>query len=223
MVSHDLRTPLASLYGTLELLIAGVYDSKDEIGKNRLQKALGSLNRLLNLINDLLDLDKLEAGKMTMELKLANVADLTKKSIDSVAGYAESHDVKITADLPDINLTADEDRFIQVMVNLLSNAIKFSPPDSNVQINANLCSDESANKYCEIKISDQGRGIPSEQIPFLFERFRQTDKGDGKRGVGTGLGLAICKAIVEGHEGTIGATSELGKGTTICIRLPAVS
>jgi len=91
-----------------------------------------------------------------------------------------------------------------------------------VKITANRCSDDSANSYCEIKISDQGRGIPSDQVPFLFERFRQTDKGDGKRGVGTGLGLSICKAIVEGHEGSIGAMSELGKGTTIWMRLPAV-
>jgi PAS domain S-box-containing protein len=222
MVSHDLRTPLSSVYGTLELLKAGVYDSRDEIGKSRLDTALGSLNRLLNLINDLLDLDKLEAGKMTMDLRLARVSDITTKSIDAVAGFAESHKVQITADVPAINIAADEDRLIQVMVNLLSNAVKFSPPESSVKITASRCSDESGNSYCEIQISDQGRGIPSDQIPFLFERFRQTDKGDGKRGVGTGLGLAICKAIVEGHEGTIGAISEPGKGTTIWVKLPAV-
>jgi PAS domain S-box-containing protein len=222
MVSHDLRTPLSSLHGTLELLVAGVYDSKDEIGKNRLQKALGSLNRLLSLVNDLLDVEKLEAGKMKMDVGPASVSELIKKSIDAVAGFAESHKVKLVSDAPDIIVTADEDRLIQVMVNLLSNAVKFSPPDSSVTIAASLISVDGADDCCEIKISDQGRGIPPEQVPFLFERFRQSEKGDGKRGVGTGLGLAICKAIVEGHEGTIGATSVVGEGTTIWLRLARV-
>ncbi|HEY9734347.1 MAG TPA: ATP-binding protein [Drouetiella sp.] len=220
MVSHDLRTPLSSLHGILELLIAGVYDSKDEIGKNRLQKALGSLNRLLTLVNDLLDVEKLEAGKMKMDLHAISISTAVRKSIDAVAGYAENHKVRVISDVPEISVTADEDRLIQVFVNLLSNAIKFSPPNSTVQVTATLGASDAADSYCEVKISDQGRGIPPEQVPFLFERFRQTEKTDGKRGVGTGLGMAICKAIVEGHEGSIGATSEVGKGTTIWLRLP---
>lgn len=233
MVSHDLRTPLSSVHGTLELLLADVYDSRDEKGKNRLRKALGSLDRLLSLVNDLLDLEKLDAGKMVMDIKPTSVPELIKKAIDAVAGFAESHNVQVSGEAAEIIVMADEDRVIQVMVNLLSNAIKFSPPGTSVKISAGLISengDDGAHSgdlkgagvhgYCEIQISDRGRGIPADQLPFLFERFRQTEKGDGKRGVGTGLGLAICKAIVEGHEGTIGASSELGKGTTVWLRLP---
>ncbi|MBS2004412.1 MAG: HAMP domain-containing histidine kinase [Cyanobacteria bacterium SZAS LIN-5] len=168
-----------------------------------------------------------------MDIKPTSVPELIKKAIDAVAGFAESHNVQVSGEAAEIIVMADEDRVIQVMVNLLSNAIKFSPPGTSVKISAGLVSangDDGAHSgdlkgagvhgYCEIQISDRGRGIPADQLPFLFERFRQTEKGDGKRGVGTGLGLAICKAIVEGHEGTIGASSELGKGTTVWLRLP---
>lgn len=233
MVSHDLRTPLSSVHGTLELLLADVYDSRDEVGKNRLRKALASLDRLLSLVNDLLDLEKLDAGKMVMELKPTSVPELIKKSIDAVSGFAESHKVQVSGDAAEIVVMADEDRVIQVMVNLLSNAIKFSPVGASVRISAVQSSSDKDNgarsgesqgagvrRDCEIQIADQGRGIPADQLPFLFERFRQSQKGDGKRGVGTGLGLAICKAIVEGHEGTIGASSEAGQGTTVWLRLP---
>lgn len=220
MVSHDLRTPLSSIMGTIEMFTIGIYDSTTEVGKKRLNTALSNVNRLLNLVNDLLDVEKLDAGKMKMDFQTMNVADAVKKSIDAVASVAENHGVKVASEVPEINISGDEDRLIQVMVNLLSNAIKFSPKDSSVCISADLEISKGANEFCELQITDQGRGIPEDQVPLLFERFRQTEKKDGKRGVGTGLGLAISKAIVEGHDGTIKATSELGKGTTIWIRLP---
>ncbi len=223
MVSHDLRTPLSAIQGSIELVKEGMYDSKDEAGKSALQKMYLSTNRLLTLVNDLLDIEKLEAGKMVKELKRTNLDDVFRKAVGSVAGFAEVHEVEVEYREEDIFVLADEDRLVQAVVNLLSNAIKFSNSPATVQIKTQLIDEKNADQnvpFCEVQIIDQGRGISEEKAKTLFQRYSQAEKSDNKRGVGTGLGLAISKAIVECHNGSIGVRSKEQEGSTFWFRVP---
>lgn len=221
MVSHDLRTPLSAIQGSIELFREGMYDSKDEAGKSALQKMYLSTNRLLALVNDLLDIEKLEAGKMVKELKRTNLDDVIRKSIGSVAGFAEVHEIEIEYEEDERFIMADEDRLVQAVVNLLSNAIKFSNAPASVQIKTQLVKENGQGEpLLEVQIIDQGRGISEEKAKSLFQRYSQAEKSDGKRGVGTGLGLAISKAIIECHYGTIGVRSKVDEGSTFWFRIP---
>ncbi|HEY9733543.1 MAG TPA: ATP-binding protein [Drouetiella sp.] len=218
MVSHDLRTPLASIKGTLSMISEGVYDPSSEMGKKRIVDAEISIDRLVNLIGDVLDIEKLEAGQMTVEEDVVNLAQVVNESIEAVRGVAEQTRIniefKVVEDV-DVDVLGDNDRLVQVMVNLLSNAIKFSPEGSSIQIGVG-----ADNGMAEVRITDHGRGIPASNIEIIFERFKQSQTSDGKRGKGTGLGLAICKAIVEAHKGTIGVESREGEGSTFWFKLP---
>jgi PAS domain S-box-containing protein len=223
MVSHDLRTPLSAIQGSIELFKEGMYDSKDEAGKSALQKMYLSTNRLLTLVNDLLDIEKLEAGKMVKELKRTNLDDVFRKAVGSVAGFAEVHEVEVDYREEDIFVMADEDRLVQAVVNLLSNAIKFSNSPATVQIKTQLIDEQNADQtgpFCEVQIIDQGRGISEEKAKTLFQRYSQAEKSDNKRGVGTGLGLAISKAIIDCHNGSIGVRSKEQEGSTFWFRVP---
>lgn len=215
MVSHDLRTPLTSVRGTLSLLVEGVYDSNSETGKNRLHLAQQNIDRLINLINDLLDIEKLEAGMLAMTFDDVMVSEVVNASIADVSGIAEQHKITITPRFNDMTMFADRDRLVQVVVNLLSNAIKFSPDRAQIDVVA-----EKQGDVVEISVVDHGRGIPKEAIDSVFDRFKQVQQSDGKHGAGTGLGLAICRAIVESHHGTIGVESEEGKGSRFWFRIP---
>jgi len=224
MVSHDLRTPLSAIQGSIELFKDGMYDSKDAAGKSALQKMYLSTNRLLALVNDLLDIEKLEAGKMVKDLKRVDLAEVIKKSIGSVAGFAEVHEIKLVTEVSETFINADEDRLVQAVVNLLSNAIKFSHSGSTVTVRGELVGkdgkEDGEKSELEVQIVDTGRGISPEKVNSLFQRFAQAEKTDNKRGVGTGLGLAICKAIIECHHGSIGVTSKLAEGSTFWFRIP---
>ncbi len=221
MVSHDLRTPLSAIQGSIELFREGMYDSKDEAGKSALQKMYLSTNRLLALVNDLLDIEKLEAGKMVKELKRTNLDDVIKKSIGSVAGFAAVHEIQIDYQEEERFIMADEDRLVQAVVNLLSNAIKFSRAPATVQIETKLVKENAQDEpLLEVQIIDQGRGISEEKAKSLFQRYSQVEKSDNRRGVGTGLGLAIAKAIIECHYGTIGVRSKVDEGSTFWFRIP---
>ncbi|MBI2810322.1 MAG: HAMP domain-containing histidine kinase [Candidatus Melainabacteria bacterium] len=218
MVSHDLRTPLASIKGTLSMISEGVYDPTSEMGKKRITDAEISIDRLVNLIGDVLDIEKLEAGQMSVEENVVSLSQVVDQSIEAVRGVAEQNKITIetnvTEDL-DADVLGDNDRLVQVMVNLLSNAIKFSPEESVVKIEITV-----NGAINEVRVIDKGRGIPANNVDIIFERFKQSQSSDGKRGKGTGLGLAICKAIVEAHKGTIGVDSKEGEGSSFWIRLP---
>lgn len=218
MVSHDLRTPLASIKGTLSMISEGVYDPSSEIGKKRIVDAEISIDRLVNLIGDVLDIEKLEAGQMTVEEDIVNLSQVVNESIEAVRGVAEQTKITIESKIvedADVDVLGDNDRLVQVMVNLLSNAIKFSPEGSSIQIAI-----RTDQHVAEVRITDRGRGIPASNIEIIFERFKQSQTSDGKRGKGTGLGLAICKAIIEAHKGTIGVESKEGEGSTFWFKLP---
>jgi PAS domain S-box-containing protein len=219
MVSHDLRTPLTSIQGFLSLLDAGAYGELTDAGADSLYTADASITRLIRLINDLLDAERLESGKLELQIASVNLAELFEQSAEAVETFAQREGVRLLIECdgsrPEMNIDADCDRLIQVLVNLLSNAIKFSNAGSKVTLTA-----ESLDECVEIKVIDEGRGIPAEFLDSVFERFKQVKKSDAKVKRGTGLGLAISKAIVEKHGGTIGVTSQEGKGSTFWFRIP---
>lgn len=215
MISHDLRTPLTSVQGFLELLADGVYGELTAQGVQRSEMAERNVSRLLRLINDLLEVTKLEAGKLDLHLAETRLEEIIERSVEAVRVFAEKHSVSLDAPIVPIQLIADGDRVERVLVNLLSNAIKFSPPQSVVKVVV-----EESQQWVEVKVQDTGRGIPASHIDAVFERFKQVEVNDAKKKGGTGLGLAICKAIIEQHGGNIGVTSEEGKGSTFWFRLP---
>jgi CheY-like chemotaxis protein/anti-sigma regulatory factor (Ser/Thr protein kinase) len=172
--------------------------------------------RLVALINDILDLERLQTGKVPMHLAHTLVADLFVRSVEAVRGFADPAGVAIDSKPTLENAFVDSDRITQVLVNLLSNAVKFSPRGSTVFLSA-----AAAGSMVEIRVTDQGRGIPRPLQQAVFERFRQVKASDSREKGGTGLGLAICKAIVEQHGGTVGVESEEGRGSSFWMRLPA--
>jgi signal transduction histidine kinase len=215
VVSHELRTPLMSIGASLSLLGSGVLGQLSERALKRLRSAENETQRLVRLINDLLDIEKMQAGKFVLIKSDGTVADLLDKAIASVAAQAEAGKIEIVTAIEDITINADHDRLAQVIVNLLSNAIKFSAPGSTIKIEA-IC----ANANLELRVIDQGRGIPEHMQESIFERFVQVDKKDASEGGGSGLGLAICRSIIEQHSGMIGVESREGQGSTFWCRLP---
>lgn len=215
MVSHDLRTPLTSVQGSLTLLSAGVYGGLSDRAMKEVTIAENNTSRLINLINDLLDVERMEAGRLEMTIRQTFVSQILEQTSASLESFAKQNNIEL--DLPEtgLSLNADGERLVQVLINLVSNAIKFSPPNSTVTVTVEKLSD-----CVEFRVIDQGRGIPPEFIDSVFERFQQVKKSDAGR-KGTGLGLAICKAIIDGHGGTIGVTSRVGKGSTFWFRIPS--
>ncbi len=215
MISHDLRTPLTSVQAFLEGLAAGMYDNALHQARQRAQNTEADVARLINLVNSLLDIEKMEAGKMTIDPEVFPVERLLERSMDSVRALCERSQIKLTSRASDNFLFADENQLVQVIVNLLSNAIKFSPKGETVSIMAS-----ESESFILFQIIDHGRGIPETHQSKIFDRFEQVEAGDAILKGGTGLGLAICKAIVSAHGGEIGVTSELGVGSTFWFKIP---
>jgi len=215
MVSHDLRVPLTSLQMTLDLLLTGVYGELTEKGRPRIQHAFSELERLINLINQLLEFERMESGKVEIYAEPTELSEVITRSVEAVRSLAERNKVGLQTQVFEIEINADGGKLIQVLVNLLGNAIKFSPPKTTVS-----ASMERFEAEVEIRISDQGRGIPAEFKDKIFDRFEQVSIDDNRVKGGTGLGLAISKSIVVAHGGKIGVDSEEGAGSTFWIRLP---
>lgn len=215
MVTHDLRSPLTSLRVAMELMNDGMCGELPEGAQKKLATMNKSVIWLIELINDLLDIDKMEAGKMELDLGWQPVYMVCEKVYATVSDLAADHEVDL--DLPggELRVYGDGDRIAQVIINLLGNAIKFSPKGSTVKVTA-----EASVDFVEFKVIDEGRGIPATYKERIFERFQQVSVTDATVKGGTGLGLTICKAIVDAHGGTIGVDSEEGKGTTMWFRLP---
>lgn len=216
MVSHDLRTPLTSIQGFLNILSRGGYGPVSDTLVPRVKMAENSAARLIKLINDLLDLEKMEAGKMDLEQQPVSSTTIIAKSLDSLAEYAEQKGILVDAPMTvDFTVLADEDRTVQVLVNLLSNAVKFSDKGKTVKLDV-----VETDSFAEFRVVDEGPGIPQKAQEELFERFKQVKPTEDRKRGGTGLGLAISKAIIEQSGGTIGVTSEVGKGSCFWFRLP---
>lgn len=216
-VSHELRTPLTSIHGALGLLLGKVADTISPKMKMLLDTAYRNSERLSLLINDILDLEKIESGKLDFEFHLLDVVKVTQQAIAANEGYADKHKVKLQLlDSPHSALVfGDDNRLLQVFANLMSNAIKYSPTDGTVEIRIQLQED-----YWRIGVRDHGRGIPQSFKTQIFQRFAQADSSDTREKGGTGLGLSISKAIVERHQGVIGYESEEGQGTEFYFTLP---
>jgi PAS domain S-box-containing protein len=226
IVSHELRTPLTAIRGSLGLLAAGVYDKKPEKGKRMLQIAAEQTDRLVRLVNDILDLGRLESGKMTLVMQSCNTVTLVCKSVDAMRSSAEQSQITLSVNCPAIQVWANPDAIIQTLTNLLSNAIKFSPPYTTIWINVELCKDPENDSSSSLphslvrfEVKDQGRGIPLDKIEAIFDRFQQIDASDSRQKGGTGLGLAICRQIIQQHNGNIWAESTIGVGTSFYFTL----
>lgn len=221
MITHDLRSPLAAVQAVLELLAMGVYGQQSSDAVLHLNMAEDNVNRVLRLINDLLDVEKMRAGKLTIEPAPMLISDAINKSVDAVRSLAEQKQLQIDVVLPDPapTVNADAGRIAQVMINLLTNAIKYSPDKSTVRVVVT----ELEREQTQVSVIDTGCGIAPEMQQTIFEKFEQTQNavvtqvGQTK---GSGLGLAICKAIVEQHNGQIGVRSEVGNGSMFWFTLP---
>lgn len=215
MVSHDLRTPLTSVRAALTLLGAGALGAQTDKALSQIGKAESSVGRLIDLINDLLDIEKMEAGKIDLDIVPASLTVNIDRAVEAVEALASDHGIKIEIPTQDYQVLVDRDRLVQVMVNLLSNAIKFSPDNTTIVIATN-----PVDGFIETRVIDQGRGIPKTHLESVFQRFQQVEKSDAAPTKGTGLGLPICKMIIEAHGGTINVESEPGKGSVFWFRLP---
>lgn len=214
-VSHELRTPLTSIRGSLTLLSVGAMGQLPEQAKKVVTIAERNTIRLISLINDILDIEKLEAGKLDMVFDNISLTGVLERSVQAVNTFAENNGITLEILPTQSQVYADGDRIVQVLVNLMSNAVKFSPKGQTVTVSC-----EEGPGFIEVKVIDRGRGIPESHKNKLFQRFQQVEASDSRKKGGTGLGLAICKGIVEQHGGTIGVDSEEGKGSVFWFKLP---
>ncbi|GGA15806.1 PAS domain S-box protein [Okeania sp. KiyG1] len=239
VVSHELRTPLASIHGALALLKSGLLNQAPERGNRMLNIAVANTDRLVRLINDILDLERLHSQQVTIVKQTCNIAELMLQTVNEMQPIAEDAGVNLSVRTVDAKLWGCADKLIQTLTNLLSNAIKYSPKGKTVWLTAskqvisdnftstveNKCAKAPAcnidhSYQVLIAVKDQGRGIPADKIESIFGRFQQVDASDSRQKGGTGLGLAICRSIVQQHQGKIWAESTLGEGSTFFVALP---
>ncbi|MBW3585379.1 MAG: PAS domain S-box protein [Cyanobacteria bacterium 0813] len=251
VVSHELRTPMTSIHGALGLLNSGLLDVYPQKAKRMLEIAVTNTERLVRLVNDILDLERMESSYSTAIKQTCNVAELMLQAADEMQGMAQQAGVTLSVRPVGAQLQAVPDRLIQALTNLLSNAIKFSPSGATVWLtgelthnpdwtekaglnsvpSASFLSPEPAahphlpvpsSSYIVMAVKDQGRGIPADKLEMVFERFQQVDASDSRQKGGTGLGLAICRSIVQQHRGRMWVESVLGEGSTFFLSLPAL-
>jgi two-component system sensor histidine kinase VicK len=223
-VSHELRTPLTSLRASLGLISSGSLDKRPEKQKQMLEVAIGNCDRLVRLVNDILDFDKVERGGMAINREVLPAAEILRRAADVEHEAAVKAQITFRFDTPaEVLVDVDQARILQVLSELVSNAIKFSPPQTIIKLSAQPAGpnrETGQDEVC-IAIEDQGRGIPQDKLDMIFERFQQGDASDSRALGGTGLGLAICRRIVQQHGGRIWAESEPGKGSRFLFTLPA--
>lgn len=244
VVSHELRTPMTSIHGALTLLNSGLLDAQPQKAKRMLEIAVTNTERLVRLINDILDLERMESSYATAVKQTCNMAELMLQAVDEMQGMAQQAGVILSVVPLSSQLRAVPDRIIQTLINLLSNAIKFSSKGSTICLSAQLRQNQDlatktgfksvscpnsaiasphlsiSDSEILIAVKDQGRGIPADKLEMIFERFQQVDASDSRQKGGTGLGLAICRSIIQQHGGRIWVESILGEGSTFFLTLP---
>ncbi|GAC1537334.1 MAG: hypothetical protein NVS2B4_17540 [Ramlibacter sp.] len=220
-VSHELRTPLTAVYGSLRLLVGGVAGELSAQGRQLLEMSMRSCERLIRLINDVLDVERIASGGLALRHEPLELRDLVSRAVQDTSAYADELGVRVRMDKAtacEARVVADGDRITQVMVNLLSNAAKFAPRGDEVLVKL-----EVRDGRVRVSVADHGPGIPLEFRARAFERFAQADASDRREKGGTGLGLNICRSIVEAHGGTIGFHSDPGVCTEFFFDLPLQS
>jgi signal transduction histidine kinase len=228
-VSHELRTPLTSLRASLGLISSGSLDKRPEKQRQMIDMAIGNCDRLVRLVNDILDFDSVEKGRLPLDRQPIEAVDLLRRTADVAHNKATQAHISFRIEAPLMPVYADEDRILQVLNELVTNAIKFSPQETSIRLAAEPApaTDPETNPFglgeVLFIIEDQGRGISPEKLEHIFERFQQGDSSDSRDLGGTGLGLALCRSIVEQHGGRIWAESEVGKGSRFYFTLPASS
>ncbi|KST63175.1 PAS domain S-box protein [Mastigocoleus testarum] len=237
VVSHELRTPLASIHGSLCILDRGLIDTSSTKGKRLLHIAADSTARLVELVNNILDIERITYGKMKMHKQICEVSEIIVYAANKMQNMAQRYGVSLSVSTISAQIWADGDRIIQTLTNLLSNAIKFSTSGGNVRLSAYICEDLETcignNKnlseyfsrrytgtYVSFQVKDEGCGIPIDKLDNIFDKFHQVDTSDTRKKEGSGLGLTICQHIVQQHLGKIWVESKLDRGSTFYLILP---
>ncbi|WP_445629397.1 ATP-binding protein [Nostoc sp. DSM 114167] len=215
IVSHELRTPLTAIRAALGLLQTGIYDKKPDKFKRMIEIAAIDSDRLVRLVNDILDLERLESDRAVLEKTICNAADLIQQAVAGLQAIANQQNITFNIHPTNAQVWAAPDAIVQTLTNLLGNAIKFSPVDSTITLSVQQQTDRVL-----FQITDRGRGIPADKLEAIFGRFQQVDASDSRTKGGTGLGLAICRSIIDRHGGQIWAESTLGVGSTFFFTLP---
>ena len=247
VVSHELRTPLTSIHSSLKILATGKLGNLSDKGQRMLNIADEQTERLVRLVNSVLDLQSIQSGKVKMNKQACRAIDLMVEATQTMQMMAQEHGVKLFAEPVNFIVWADRDYIVQTLTNLLSNAIKFSPPNSYVWLSANIGKSknlnqsyrknnsqkvrsiqkqqkgEKNNQYITFSVKDKGQGIPANQLETIFERFQQVDSSDSRKKGGTGLGLTICRQIIKEHGGEIWVESIKDSGSTFYFTLPTVN
>ncbi|GAB3481021.1 PAS domain S-box protein [Polaromonas eurypsychrophila] len=219
-VSHELRTPLTSIRGSLGLIAGGVAGQLPPAAQGLVDIAKNNCERLIRLINDILDVEKIESGQMRLALQTVALQPLLGQAMAANEGFAGQHGVTLRLQAPDeaVLVSVDTDRLTQVFTNLLSNAVKFSPQSDVVEITLSVRA-----QHVRVEVRDHGPGIPAEFQSRIFQKFSQADSSDTRQKGGTGLGLSISKAIVERMDGSIGFDNPPGGGTVFYFELPRIA
>ena len=217
VVSHELRTPLTSIRGSLGLLESGALGPLPEKGQRMVEIAVKNTDRLVRLINDILDLERVGAREVELRPEICDGRQLLEQAAQGVTQLAADARVRLAIEGEPVALVADPDRILQTLTNLISNAVKYSPGGGTVRLSC-----ERRDQQVLFAVDDEGRGIPDDKLEAIFERFQQVDASDSREMGGTGLGLAICKSIVEHHGGRIWVESEIGVGSTFSFVLTAL-
>jgi two-component system sensor histidine kinase VicK len=215
-VSHELRTPLTSLRAALGLVSGGALEKKPEKKQQMLNVAVANTDRLIRLVNDFLDIERISSGNAELHSSMISAHALFDRATSLQQAAAEKNDLQFEIYANNVMVYADPDRILQALTNLISNAIKFSPVGGTIFLTANQV-DENEARFV---VHDQGRGIPQDKLETVFERFHQVDASDSRAMGGTGLGLAICRSIIQQHGGRIWATSPPGHGAFFHFTLP---
>lgn len=219
MVSHELRTPLAAVQGYLDVMLSGAAGEDPQRWRRMLERSKLRIEALLNLIDDLLDVSSIEAGRIARRIEWVNLPNLLLDVIEIVRPKAEARNIAIDGelrgDLPAVR--ADREDMVRLFTNLLTNAVKYNRDGGAVHLSA-----RTAGRYLRVDVGDTGIGIPRESIPKLFDEFYRVKRPETRGITGTGLGLSIVKRILEAHHGYVEVESELGKGSTFSVFLPTV-
>jgi len=215
LVSHELRTPLTSIRGSLGLLAGGVFGPLDPEPAKMVDIAIHNTDRLVRLVNQILDLERMKTGHFALERHPTDIAALMRSSVEGLHGVAAATEVELVVKPLSLQVVVDPDRIAQALTNVLGNAVKFSPSGGRVTLDA-----KAGARKVVLRVHDEGRGIPPERLDHIFEPFEQVDASDARDKGGIGLGLPIARSIAEQHGGRLWADSTLGVGSTFYLELP---